>query len=36
MEAWIMSEVDRGVELPGLYPMNEETRARYTAWKAKQ
>jgi regulator of RNase E activity RraA len=31
MEAWIMTEVDRGVPLPGLYPMNEETRARYKA-----
>ena len=31
MEAWIMEEVDRGVALPGLYPMNEETRARYAA-----
>ncbi len=28
-EAWIMSEIDRGVPLPGLYPMNAETRARY-------
>src|SRR6185503_10911924 len=27
MEAWIMQEVARGVELPGLYPMNAETRA---------
>lgn len=34
MEAWIMTEVDRGVPLPGLYPMNEETKARYAAWKA--
>ncbi|TPE48978.1 ribonuclease activity regulator RraA [Amaricoccus solimangrovi] len=34
MEAWIMTEVDRGVPLPGLYPMNDETRARYAAWKA--
>lgn len=34
MEGWIMSEVDRGVPLPGLYPMNEETKARYAAWKA--
>ena len=28
-EAWIMSEVERGVPLPGLYPMNAETKARY-------
>lgn len=34
MEAWIMTEVDRGVPLPGLYPMNEETKVRYAAWKA--
>ena len=31
MEAWIMGEVGRGAALPGLYPMNEETRARYEA-----
>jgi len=36
MEGWIMTEVDRGMPLPGLYPMNEETRARYDAWKAGQ
>ena len=29
MEAWIMTEVDRGLPLPGLYPMNAETKARY-------
>ena len=28
-EAWIMNEVDGGAVLPGLYPMNAETRARY-------
>ena len=32
-EGWIMEQVKRGAELPGLYPMNEETRARYAAWK---
>jgi regulator of RNase E activity RraA len=31
MEAWIMSEVERGAPLPGLYPMNAETKARYEA-----
>jgi regulator of RNase E activity RraA len=31
MEAWIMEEVERGVPLPGLYPMDAETRARYEA-----
>ncbi|MBB5222635.1 regulator of RNase E activity RraA [Amaricoccus macauensis] len=34
MEAWIMTEVERGVPLPGLYPMNDETKARYAASKA--
>jgi regulator of RNase E activity RraA len=32
-EGWIMSQVDAGQPLPGLYPMNEETRARYERWK---
>jgi hypothetical protein len=31
-EAWIMTQVDAGVALPGLYPPNEETKARYEAW----
>ena len=31
MEAWIMAEVERGASLPGLYPMNAETRRRYEA-----
>jgi regulator of RNase E activity RraA len=29
LETWIMGEVDRGVPLPGLYPPNAETKARY-------
>lgn len=29
MEAWIMEEVGRGCPLPGLYPMNAETKERY-------
>ncbi len=33
MEAWIMQEIERGVPLPGLYPMNEQTKARYLANK---
>jgi regulator of RNase E activity RraA len=32
LEGWIMSEVDRGVPLPGLYPPNAESVARYQAW----
>jgi regulator of RNase E activity RraA len=32
-EAWVVSEVERGVKLPGLYPPNEEAKARYEASK---
>ena len=35
METWIVSEVERGVKLPGLYPMNDEAKARYEAWKKR-
>ena len=31
LEAWIMSEIEGGAALPGLYPPNAETRARYEA-----
>jgi regulator of RNase E activity RraA len=31
LEAWIIQEVERGAALPGLYPPNEENRARYEA-----
>jgi len=31
LEAWIMREVGHGAKLPGLYPPNEETLARYRA-----
>ena len=33
MEAWIVDEVNKGAALPGLYPMNAETKARYAASK---
>jgi regulator of RNase E activity RraA len=33
-EGWIMREVEGGAALPGLYPMNAATQARYDAWKA--
>jgi regulator of RNase E activity RraA len=35
MEGWIVNEVNNGAVLPGLYPMNAETKARYAAWKSK-
>jgi regulator of RNase E activity RraA len=31
LEAWIMREVEKGARLPGLYPPNAETKARYDA-----
>ena len=31
LEGWIMAEVSRGAALPGLYPPNDENRARYDA-----
>jgi regulator of RNase E activity RraA len=34
LEAWIMSEVEKGASLPGLYPPNAENKARYE--KSKQ
>jgi regulator of RNase E activity RraA len=30
-EAWVVAEVEKGERLPGLYPPNEATRARYEA-----
>lgn len=35
-ENWAMDEVMKGAKLPGLYPPNDETKARYAAWKSKQ
>lgn len=35
-EAWIISEVERGEKLPGLYPMNEATEARYKAYLSEK
>jgi regulator of RNase E activity RraA len=35
METYIVGEVEKGAKLPGLYPMNEETKARYEAWKKR-
>ena len=36
MEGWIVNEVNNGAALPGLYPMNAETKARYAASKGKK
>jgi len=34
LEGWIMGEVEKGARLPGLYPPDAATKARYEAWKA--
>ena len=36
LEAWIMSEVEGGAALPGLYPPNAESKARYEAWARRR
>lgn len=35
LEAWITNEVSNGASLPGLYPPNDATKARYESWKSK-
>lgn len=36
LEGWIMSRVEEGTALPGLYPPNAENLERYKEWAAKQ
>lgn len=36
MEAWVVDQVNGGAVLPGLYPMNAETKERYAAFKANK
>ena len=35
-ETWVFGEVQAGASLPGLYPANAETRARYEAFRREQ
>lgn len=35
-ESWIYAQIEAGAALPGLYPPNEENKARYEAFKAAQ
>ena len=32
-ESWVFTEVEKGVKLPGLYPPNDEAKARYQEWR---
>lgn len=36
LEGWIMQQVEAGEKLPGLYPPNKETQAKYEAWRNQQ
>ena len=36
MEAWIFRQVEKGAALPGLYPMDDDTKARYAAETAQR
>src|SRR5437867_2204149 len=36
LEGWIMSQVKQGSPLPGLYPPNDENKAKYQSWSAVQ
>jgi regulator of RNase E activity RraA len=35
-EAWVVEQVKAGASIIGLYPMNDETRARYESWLTDQ
>ena len=35
-EAWVVEEVNSGASIIGLYPMDDENRARYEAFLAQQ
>jgi regulator of RNase E activity RraA len=32
-ESWVFGEVENGVRLPGLYPPDDDAKARYAAWR---
>ena len=32
-ESWVFTDVEKGAQLPGLYPPNEESKARYQQWR---
>src|SRR6201986_3920531 len=32
-ESWVFTEVEKGVKLPGLYPPNDDPKARYATWR---
>ncbi len=34
-ESWVFTEVEKGVKLPGLYPPNDDAKARYAEWRKR-
>jgi regulator of RNase E activity RraA len=34
-ESWVFTEVEKGARLPGLYPPNDEAKARYAEWRKR-
>ncbi len=32
-ESWVLGEIENDAELPGLYPPNDDAKARYAAWR---
>ncbi len=36
LEAFVMEEIKSGKALPGVYPPNDATRARYAQWRRKR
>ncbi|HKD28657.1 MAG TPA: ribonuclease activity regulator RraA [Xanthobacteraceae bacterium] len=35
-ESWVFTEVEKGAKLPGLYPPNDESKARYAEWRKRR
>ena len=35
-ESWVFAEVEKGAKLPGLYPPNDESKARYAEWRRRR
>jgi len=35
-ESWVFSEVEKGVRLPGLYPPDDDAKARYADWRRRR
>ena len=34
-ESWVFTEVEKGVKLPGLYPPDDDAKARYAEWRKR-